>query len=108
LQSASHLLDLDHDELGGGRGRPGRSGPGLMIRRRQLSHDQVGVLRGHAWNALPEQTHHERADVEPHLRPRLVVGLEHDPLRAAVQSLEEQRKPLQQVLVFVGALVGAA
>ena len=36
--------------------------------------------------ALPEEALHERADVEPDLRPeRLVVRLEHHPLRAAIE-----------------------
>ena len=44
--------------------------------------------------ALAEQVLHEGADVQPDLRPqRLVVRLEHHPLRAAVQALlEEQRE----------------
>ena len=55
--------------------------------------------------ALPEQAVHERADVEPDRRPqRLVVRLEHHPLRAAVQALlDEQRQPAdRQVLPLVG------
>src|SRR5690606_41506740 len=42
--------------------------------------------------ALPEQVVHERSDREPDLRPqRLVVGLEHGELRAAVQDRKSTR-----------------
>ena len=60
--------------------------------------------------ALAEQVLHEGADVEPDLRPqRLVVGLEHHPLRAAVEALlEEQRRAAHRdVLPFRGQQVGA-
>ena len=63
---------------------------------------EVGLARRRALErALAEQVVHERADVEPDLRPqRLVVGLEHHPLRAAVEALlDEQREaPHRQVL----------
>ena len=73
--------------------------------------DEVGLARrGALEGALAEQVLHERADVEPDLRPqRLVVRLEDDPLRAAVQALlEEQREAAHRdVLPLAGELVGA-
>ena len=59
--------------------------------------------------ALAEQVVHERADVEPDLRPqRLVVGLEHDPLGAAVEALlEEQREPPDGTYLYSSASASA-
>ena len=77
-----------------------------------LSHlHEVGLARRRSLErALAEQVVHEGADVEPDLRPqRLVVGLEDDPLRAAVEALldEERGAPHRDVLLLVGELVGA-
>ena len=64
------------------------------------------------WNApCRNSVVHEGADVEPDLRPqRLVVRLEHHPLRAAEQALlDVQRQPAHRdVFPLVGELVGAA
>ena len=60
--------------------------------------------------ALPEQVVHERADVEPDLRPqRLVVGLEDHPLEPLTEALlDEQRGPADRdVLPLARLLVGA-
>ena len=73
--------------------------------------DEVGLARrGALERALAEEVVHERADVQPDLRPqRLVVRLEDHPLGAAVQALlEEQREPPDRdVLPLRGQLVGA-
>ena len=73
---------------------------------------EVGFLRRLALEgALPEQVVHERADVEPDLRPeRLVVRLEHHPLRAAVETFfeEERRAAHRNVFLFVGQPIGPA
>ena len=67
----------------------------VVLRRGLLvALDEVRLARrGALERALPEQVVHERADVEADLRPqRLVVGLEHHPLRAPVEALlDEQR-----------------
>src|SRR6185295_20253399 len=99
---SSHLLDTDHDELRGLERRESddhvedaeidvvlRGGLAVAL-------DEVRILRRRALErALAEHSLHERADIEPHLGPeRLVVRLEHDPLRAAVEALlEKQREP---------------
>ena len=74
--------------------------------------DEVGLARRRALKrALAEQVVHERADVQPDLRPeRLVVGLEDHPLRAAVEALFDVKSEAahRNVLVFVGELIGAA
>src|SRR5439155_8429590 len=60
---------------------------------------------------LAEQAVHEDADIEPNLSPqRLIIGLEDDPLRAAIEAfLDEKREPADRdVLVFVRKLIGAA
>ena len=66
--------------------------------------DEVRVARRRALErALAEQVLHERADVEPDLRPqRLVVRLEHHPLRPAVEALfdVERQSPHRDVLPF--------
>ena len=53
---------------------------------------------------------HEGADIEPDLRPqRLVVGFEHDPLGAAIETfLDEERRPAHRhVLPVGGERIGA-
>ena len=71
-----------------------------------LSHLTKYASRGVVpWNApWRKRRVHERADVEPDLRPqRLVVRLEHDPLRAAVQALlEEEREPPDRDVLPLG------
>ena len=68
----------------------------VVLRRRFLvAFDEVGFARRLALErALAEQVVHERADVEPDLRPeRFVVRLEHNPLRAAIETfLDEERQ----------------
>ena len=73
--------------------------------------DEVGVARRLPLEgALPEQVVHEGADVEADLRPeRLVVGLEHHPLQAAVQALlDEQREPADRDVLVLAAEVVVA
>ena len=71
--------------------------------------DEIGLARRLALEgALPEQVVHEGADVQPDLRPqRLVVRLEHHPLRAAVEALleEERQAPHRHVLPLGGQRV---
>src|SRR3569833_1563593 len=113
-----HLLDLDHHELGGFERRETDHDVhdaridvvlrgGLLV-----AFDEVGVARAAALEcALPNQAVHEGAEIEADLRPqRLVVGLEHHPLRATEQTLfEEEREASHgQVFPFGGELVGAA
>src|SRR5262245_12914916 len=60
--------------------------------------------------ALAEKAMHEGTDIEPDLRPeRLVIGLEHDPFQAAIETLLdiECGAANRNVLVFVCELVGA-
>ena len=74
--------------------------------------DEVRLARGRALErALAEQVVHERADVQPDLRPeRLVVGLEDHPLQPAVQAFldEERGAAHRDVFVLIGQLVGPA
>src|SRR5690606_1132256 len=99
---AGHLLDLDDDELGRlERGEPDHDvddpevdvglGGGLLVALHEVRLPRGPPLE----RALAEQGLQERPDVQPDLRPqRLVVRLEHDPLRPPVETLlEEQREP---------------
>src|SRR5215216_6285528 len=102
LDLAGDLLDPQDDELH----RLERREPDedvhdaavdVVLRGRLLvALDEVRLACARALErALPEQGLHEGADVEPDLRPeRLVVRLEHDPLRPAVQALlDVEREP---------------
>ena len=105
---AGDLLQPDDDELGRLQRREADhdvddAEVDVVLRRRLgVALDEVRLARRRALErALPEQVVHERADVEPDLRPqRLVVRLEDDPLRAAEQRLleEQRRAPDRQVL----------
>src|SRR5579864_1579077 len=89
---SGHLLDLDNHKL-------------CRLQRGKADHDiddaQVDVILGGSFlvalykicvgrrhpleGVLPEQVLHERAHVQPNLRPQwLVIGLEHDPLQRAI------------------------
>ena len=117
MSRAGELLQPDDDELG----RLQRREPDddvddaevdVVLRRRLgVALDEVRLARRRALEgALAEQVVHERADVEPDLRPeRLVVRLEHHPLRPAEQALleEERRAPHGDVLPLGGERVGA-
>src|SRR5262249_14978348 len=95
LDLAGELLDLDDHELGRLERRETDqdvhdAAIDVVLRRRLLvALHQVRLARRRALErALTEERLHERADVEPDLRPeRLVVGFEHDPLRAAEETL---------------------
>src|SRR3954464_10805297 len=95
---ASNLLDLEDDEFG----RLQRSKANEDIDNSLIdivlcggfliALDEVGFARRAALEgALAIELVHERADVGAELRPqRLIVRLEHCPLRAAVQALLEE------------------
>src|SRR6266852_95621 len=118
LDLAGHLLELDDHELG----RLQRSEADddvhdaqvdvILGGRLLVAFDEVGLLRRSALEgALAEQVVHERADVQPDLRPqRLVVRLEHHPLRTAIETLfdVERESADGDVLVLVGELVRPA
>src|SRR5690348_303852 len=95
LDQTRLLLDADEDELGRLERREADqdvhdASVDVVLRRRlAVALDEVGLLgRRPLEGALPEERVHERAAVESDLRPeRLVVRLEDDPLRAAVQAL---------------------
>ena len=115
---ASHLLDLDDDELGRLERRKADhdvddAAVDVVLRRRlPVALDEVGLPRRPALEgALAEQVVHEGADVQADLRPqRLVVRLEDHPLRAAIQAfLDEEREPADRdVLPLRGQAVVAA
>src|SRR5262249_31992225 len=104
---AGHLLNLDDHELGGLERRKSEQDVdntqidvvlrgGLFVALDEVGFARRAPLKG----ALPEEVLHERADVEPDLRPkRLVVRLEDHPLRAAIKALfdEERRAPHRDV-----------
>src|SRR5215207_9576771 len=117
LDLAGDLLDPQNDELGGlERREPDEDVHDAAVDvvlggRLAVALDEVRLARARALEcALAEQRLHERADVEPDLGPqRLVVALEHDPLRAAVEALfdEECEPPDGHVLPLRRELVGA-
>src|SRR5215213_10892965 len=117
LDLAGDLLDPQNDELGGlQRREPDEDVHDAAVDvvlggRLAVALDEVRFARAGALErALAEQRLHERAHVEPDLRPQgLVVPLEHDPLRAAIEALlDEQREPPDRhVLPLRGELVGA-
>src|SRR5262245_57651434 len=115
---SSDLLERDDHELGGLERREAddhvddaevdiRLGGGLFVALDEVRFARRAALK----RTLAEQVVHERADVEPDLRPqRLVVGLEHRELEPAEQALlDEQRGPAHRdVLVVVRQLIRAA
>src|SRR5215218_299360 len=117
LDLAGDLLDPQNDELGGlQRREPDEDVHDAAVDvvlggRLAVALDEVRLARAGALErALAEERLHERTDVEPDLRPqRLVVPLEDDPLRAAVEALldEEREPPDRHVLPLRGELVGA-
>src|SRR5688572_1951772 len=95
LNLSGHLLELEHDELGRLERREAHHdvddaavdvalGRGVLV-----ALDEVRLSRCAALEcALPEQIVHEGANVESDLGPEwLVVGLEHDPLEPAKETL---------------------
>src|SRR5262249_6223550 len=114
---AGHLLNLDDHELGGlERRKPDQDVDntqidvvlrgGLFVALDEVGFARRAPLKG----ALPEEVLHERANVEPDLRPkRLVVRLEDHPLRAAIKALfdEERRAPHWDVFPLGSQAVGA-
>src|SRR5215212_1907391 len=117
LDLAGDLLDPQDDELRGlQRREPDEdvhdAAVDVVLRGRlAVALDEVRLARARALEgALPEQRLHEGADVEPDLGPqRLVVRLEHDPLRPAVQALldVEREPPDRHVFPLRRELVGA-
>src|SRR5690349_13542263 len=98
LDRACDLLDLDDHELGRLERREADDDvhapkvdvvlrSGLLVALHEVRLARRAALE----RALREQRVHERAEIEAYLRPQgLVVGLEHRPLRAAVQALLEE------------------
>src|SRR5207249_3061617 len=77
----------------------------IALRRRLLvAFHKIGILRGLSLeSALAEQVVHERADIEPNLRPqRLIIRLEDHPLRSTIKTFldVESRAPHRDVFPF--------
>src|SRR3954467_1146724 len=97
LKLAGQLLDPYEHELGRlqwGKADEDVHDASVDVRLRgclRIALDEVRVLGCRTLErALSEERVHERADVQPELSPeRLVVGLENDPLQAAVQAFFE-------------------
>src|SRR5206468_3755206 len=114
---SGHLLDFDDDEFGRLEWREADHDVDnaqvnvVLSRGFLIALHEVSVARGHALErALAEKPVHECADVEPNLRPQwLVVGLEDDPLSAAIEALldEQRRAPHGNVLPLGGEAIGS-
>src|SRR4029434_2181569 len=74
----------------------------VLGRRLPIALHEIRLARRTALKcALAEQVVHERADIHSDLSPeRLVVGLEHDPLRAAIQTLLEKESDASHRDIF--------
>src|SRR3972149_7063290 len=111
----SHLLDADHDKLGGLEGCKAdldvHDAEVAVIGRGGLAvaFDVEGLVgRAALEGALAEEAHHEGAQVLADLGPeRLVVRFENNPLRAAEERLlqEEGEAADRNVLPFGGEVV---
>src|SRR5437016_9593216 len=107
---AGHLLEFDNYKLSRFQWREANhdvddAKVDIVLRCRLLIafHEIRVFRRGALKGSLPKEVMHERADVEANLGPeRLVIGLEYNPLRAAIETLFDVKRgpPHRYILPF--------
>src|SRR5215475_2303361 len=106
---ASHLLDLNDDELGGLQWSKANQdvhdsvvlvsrGGGLAVALHEICLTRCGALKC----TLTEQRLHEGAEVKANLRPQwFVVRLKHHPLGTSIQAFFQEQSETANRHIFV-------